>query len=159
VAGAGLGGVVATGLVGIGLQATGTGGLAGFLVPVMVMLGCGSLVIPNSTALAMSRYGEAAGTAAAVVGAIQFGTGALVAPVVGLLGNDGVATTTTMTGSAVLAMVALTVATRRGSGDGSSSSRRPGHLGAAPSLKEAPRAGLVSRSGTRSGMPSYPRAS
>ncbi|MBE1878809.1 multidrug effflux MFS transporter [Myceligenerans pegani] len=112
VAGVALGGVVAAGLVGIALQAAGTGGLAGFLVPVMAMLGGGSLVIPNTTALALSRHGEAAGTAAAIVGAIQFGTGALVAPVVGVLGNDGVATATAMTGSALLAAAALTAASR-----------------------------------------------
>lgn len=107
VAGVALGIVVAAGLAGVVLQVTGTGGLVGFLVPIMIMLGGGSLVIPNTTALAMSRHGEAAGTAAAVVGAIQFGVGALVAPMVGVLGNDGVATAGVMTGSALLASGAL----------------------------------------------------
>jgi DHA1 family bicyclomycin/chloramphenicol resistance-like MFS transporter len=106
--------VVIAGLAGVVLQATGTGGLVGFLAPVVVMLGAGSLVIPNTTALAMSRHGEAAGTAAAVVGALQFGVGALVAPVVGVLGNDGIATATAMVGSALLAALALTVAALAG---------------------------------------------
>ena len=110
-----LGCVVTTGLVGVVLQTIGAGGLVGFVVPVVMMLGGGSLVIPNVTSLAMSRHGEAAGTAAAVLGAIQFGVGALVAPLVGLLGNDSTATATAMALSAVLALVALIVAARRGS--------------------------------------------
>ncbi|MBA9003007.1 multidrug effflux MFS transporter [Thermomonospora cellulosilytica] len=113
IAGVALAAVVVAGLAGIALQTTGIGGIAGFVVPVLVMLGGGSLVVPNTTALAMSRHGEAAGTAAAVVGAVQFGLGALVAPVVGLLGNDGAATVMSMTGAAVLACLALAAARER----------------------------------------------
>ena len=45
----------------------------------------------NITALALAPYGHAAGTAAALLGACQFGGGALVPPLVSLLGVDGVA--------------------------------------------------------------------
>lgn len=99
--------VMAAGIVATTLQLTGTGGLAGFIVPILCMLAGGSLVIPNTTALALTRHGEAAGTAAAVVGAIQFSLGALVAPVVGMLGNDGVATASAMTGCALVGGLAL----------------------------------------------------
>ena len=45
------------------------------------------LSLPNTPALALTRHGEAAGTAAAMLGAVQFGVGALVAPLVGLFGS------------------------------------------------------------------------
>lgn len=107
ITGVALAAIVVAGLVLTALQVTRTGGLAGFLAPVLCMLAGGSLVIPNTTALALSRHGEAAGTAAAVLGAIQFSLGALLAPVVGLLGNDGAATAGVMTGAAGVAALAF----------------------------------------------------
>jgi MFS transporter, DHA1 family, multidrug resistance protein len=68
--------------------ATGVGGLAGVLVPLGLVLGAAGLAMPNTPALALTRHGEAAGTAAALLGCVQFGVGALVAPVVGLLGSS-----------------------------------------------------------------------
>lgn len=67
--------------------ATGFGGLAGVLIPLMVVLAAAGLAMPNTPALALNRHGEAAGTASALLGCLQFGVGALVAPVVGLLGS------------------------------------------------------------------------
>lgn len=91
----------------------GLGGLPGLLVPLFVVLGSVGLVLPNAPALALSRHGEAAGTAAALLGAVQFGFGALVAPVVGLLGNNSVGMAATMLGGSVLALAILgTVAVR-----------------------------------------------
>lgn len=69
---------------------TSTGGLVGFLVPMWVVMAGFGLSMPNAPALALSRHGEAAGTAAAVLGAAQFGIGGLVSPLVGLL-SDGTA--------------------------------------------------------------------
>ncbi|MFC4858084.1 multidrug effflux MFS transporter [Actinophytocola glycyrrhizae] len=85
----------------------GLGGLPGFLVPLLLLLGAVGFVLPNAPALALSRHGEAAGTAAAMLGAAQFGLGALIAPIVGLLGNDGPAMALTMTGGVLVAWVAL----------------------------------------------------
>lgn len=85
----------------------GLGGLPGLLVPLFVVLGSVGLVLPNAPALALSRHGEAAGTAAALLGAVQFGFGALVAPVVGLLGNNSVGMAATMLGGSVLALAIL----------------------------------------------------
>jgi DHA1 family bicyclomycin/chloramphenicol resistance-like MFS transporter len=67
---------------------TGLGGLAGVLIPLGVVLGAAGLALPNTPALAMTRHGEAAGTAAAMLGCVQFGVGAVVAPLVGLIGSD-----------------------------------------------------------------------
>lgn len=63
---------------------TGVGGLLGVLVPIWVVLAVVALCGPNATAVAMSRHGSRAGAAAALLGAGQFGIGAVVAPLTGL---------------------------------------------------------------------------
>jgi MFS transporter, DHA1 family, multidrug resistance protein len=103
-----------SGLVLTILAVTGVAGLAGFIVPLLFVLGSVGFVLPNAPALALSRHGEAAGTAAALLGATQFGLGALVAPLVGVLGNDAPAMAITMTGGAAIAMVALGAMVFRG---------------------------------------------
>ncbi|MER5390481.1 multidrug effflux MFS transporter [Saccharopolyspora sp. NPDC002686] len=102
------------GVVLTALTTTGTGGLYGFIVPMWLVLGAMGFVLPNAPALALSRHGEAAGTAAALLGAAQFGLGALIAPLVGVLGNDGPAMAITMTAGAAVALVALGVVVRLG---------------------------------------------
>lgn len=67
------------------------GGLPGLLVGVWLMLGVIGIVFPNAPAIALSRHGDRAGSAAALIGFIQFGVGAVGAPSVGLLGNTPVA--------------------------------------------------------------------
>lgn len=97
----------ALGVVLVVVAAGAFGGLVGLLVPLWLLLGTVGLVLPNAPALALSRHGAAAGTAAALLGAVQFGFGALISPVVGLLGNDSVAMAATMAAGAVLALLAL----------------------------------------------------
>jgi DHA1 family bicyclomycin/chloramphenicol resistance-like MFS transporter len=65
------------------------------------------LGLPNAPALALSRHGEAAGTAAALLGAVQFGVGAAVAPLVGTLGNDALAMGLVVVTALVLALAVL----------------------------------------------------
>lgn len=100
------------GTVAVALAATDTGGLLGFAIPVLALLCSTGFVMPNAPALALSRHGEAAGTAAALVGFAQFGAAAAVAPVVGLLGNSSLAISITLSGSAALALVVLAVSVR-----------------------------------------------
>jgi DHA1 family bicyclomycin/chloramphenicol resistance-like MFS transporter len=88
------------------------GGLLGLLIPLFVVLGAVGLAGPNAPALALALHGESAGTAAALLGAVQFGLGALTAPIVGGLGNDNVAMAAVMAGSSVLAAVVLVVGVR-----------------------------------------------
>jgi DHA1 family bicyclomycin/chloramphenicol resistance-like MFS transporter len=83
------------------------GGLAGFVLPVWAILAAMGLVIPNAPAVALSRHPDAAGTAAALLGAAQFGSGAAVAPLVGVFGNDEVAVSLVMTAGVVIALLAL----------------------------------------------------
>ena len=94
------------------LAATGTGGLLGVVVPLWAVLFSTGLALPNAPALALSRHGEAAGAAAALLGAVQFGIGAAVSPLVGLLGNDAVAMGTVILVALLLATVVLVVVVR-----------------------------------------------
>jgi DHA1 family bicyclomycin/chloramphenicol resistance-like MFS transporter len=91
------------------LAATGTGGLWAVAVSLWAVLFACGLALPNAPALALSRHGEAAGTAAALLGAIQFGIGAVVSPVVGVLGNDAVAIGAVVVTALVLALGVLGV--------------------------------------------------
>jgi len=98
---------VVAGLVFVGLAYQHIGGIAGFVVPVWAILAAMGLVIPNAPAVALSRHPDAAGTAAALLGAAQFGLGAAVAPLVGVLGNNEIALALVMTTGMVIALLAL----------------------------------------------------
>jgi DHA1 family bicyclomycin/chloramphenicol resistance-like MFS transporter len=106
-----IGGTV-SGLVLLTLAATGVGGIVGILVPMWAALFSVGLALPNAPALALARHGDAAGTAAALLGAVQFGVGAIVSPMVGILGNDAVAMGTVVAGGLALALVVLVVVVR-----------------------------------------------
>ncbi|ONI72545.1 Bcr/CflA family drug resistance efflux transporter [Kribbella sp. ALI-6-A] len=108
-------GAVLAALAGVALLLTATlslGGLVGILVPVWAALFAASLALPNAPALALSRHGEAAGTAAALLGAVQFGIGAVAAPLVGALGTDAVAMAVVMSVGLALSLVTLLVVVR-----------------------------------------------
>ncbi len=107
IVGCALAGAVIAGAAFVGLALAHVGGLPGFLLPVWSILAAMGLVIPNAPALALSRHHEAAGTAAALLGAAQSGIGAAVAPVVGVLGNNELALALVMTTGVVVALLAL----------------------------------------------------
>ena len=67
--------------------ATGFGGIVGFMVPLWFVVASAGLAFPNAPAIALNRHGEAAGSAAALLGAAQFLIGGLIAPLVGVLSN------------------------------------------------------------------------
>jgi DHA1 family bicyclomycin/chloramphenicol resistance-like MFS transporter len=95
------------GVVFVALAYQRIGGLPGFVGPVWAVLAAMGLVIPNAPAVALSRHPDAAGTAAALLGAAQFGLGAAVAPLVGVLGNNELALALVMTAGIVIALLAL----------------------------------------------------
>jgi MFS transporter, DHA1 family, multidrug resistance protein len=101
----------------VGLTVVQLGGLFGFVLPVWAILATMGLVIPNAPAVALSRHPDAAGTAAALLGAAQFGLGAAVAPLVGVLGNDEFALAVVMTVGMVVALFALLAVGVPGSND------------------------------------------
>ncbi|WP_374250690.1 multidrug effflux MFS transporter [Micromonospora sp. R77] len=100
------------GLVLLGFAVTGVGGLATILASLWVVLAAAGLALPNAPALALSRHGEAAGTAAALLGAVQFGVGALAAPLVGVLGTGSAAMASVVAGGMVTATAVLLVVVR-----------------------------------------------
>ena len=95
------------GVVFVAVSAAHIGGLFGFVLPVWAILAAMGLVIPNAPAVALTRHPDAAGTAAALLGAFQFGMGAAVAPVVGVLGNDELAMAAVMATGVIVALGAL----------------------------------------------------
>lgn len=60
----------------------------------------------------MSRHSEAAGTAASLLGAVQFGTGAVVSPLVGVVGNDATAMGAVVATAMALALAVLVLVVR-----------------------------------------------
>ncbi|CCH16120.1 Drug resistance transporter, Bcr/CflA subfamily [Micromonospora lupini str. Lupac 08] len=101
----------AAGLLLVVFAATGFGGLGTLLASLWLVLAAAGLALPNAPALAMSRHSEAAGTAAALLGAVQFGVGALSAPLAGLFGTGSVPMAIVIAGgmAAALAVMVLVV--------------------------------------------------
>lgn len=83
---------------------TGFGGLPALLGALWLVLGTQGMIPPNASVLALNDYGHMAGTAAAVIGALQAGVAGLVSPLVGVFGGGSVAMASVM-----LAAVATTV--------------------------------------------------
>jgi len=63
-------------------------GLPFVLGSLFVMVSAIGLILPTSTALALSNYPERAGTASALLGLLQYLVGGLAAPLVGLAGEE-----------------------------------------------------------------------
>jgi DHA1 family bicyclomycin/chloramphenicol resistance-like MFS transporter len=87
--------------------ATHIGGLVGLMVPLWPALASIGLANPNAGAMALSRHGEAAGTAASITGSLQFGLGALTAPLVGALGATSLAMATVMVVTTFAALASM----------------------------------------------------
>jgi DHA1 family bicyclomycin/chloramphenicol resistance-like MFS transporter len=102
----------AAGLLLVTITATSFGGLIGLVGGMWLVLFCTGFALPNAPAVALARHGETAGTAAALLGAVQFGVGAAISPVVGILGNDALAMGAVVAGGMVLALVVLVTVVR-----------------------------------------------
>jgi len=88
------------------------GGLPGLLVPLWVVLGCVGVALPNSPALALQSHGDIAGTAAALLGAAQFGVAALVGPLFGLIGLSAVSMSVVILSGLVLTLAVYLLVVR-----------------------------------------------
>ncbi len=103
----------------LAISITGIGGLPVLLVMLWLVLALVNFAPPNASALALSRHGEIAGTAAAMIGATQATISGVVSPLSGLLGGDAVAMASVMVAAAAAALLVLAFATpayRRGGG-------------------------------------------
>jgi DHA1 family bicyclomycin/chloramphenicol resistance-like MFS transporter len=108
---------LACALILLALVLTGAGGIVGLVAGLWLVLGTQGLIPANASVLALHDYGHMAGTAAAVIGALQSGVAGLVSPLVGLLGGNSLAMVCVMLAVALLTLVILAVGTpayRRG---------------------------------------------
>lgn len=98
------------------LVLVGAGVAAGwFAVPIAVAVAALGLVLGNGTALALAAVPHAAGSASALLGALQFGLAALVSPLVSLGGGTSPRNlAVVMVASAAVAVVGYAVAGRPG---------------------------------------------
>lgn len=105
-------GVTAMAIAGIAVLvvvAIGSLPLIALLVPLWVLVANMGLVFPNTTALALAGHPEAAGSASALIGVLQFVIGAIAAPVAGIAGEG----TAVPMGIGVAAFALLALATLR----------------------------------------------
>ena len=79
---------VLLGLALVAIAASGWGGLPGLLVPLFGYLATLGFTGPNAVANALAHQGMRAGSASALIGALQFGTATLSSAMVGLLGSE-----------------------------------------------------------------------
>jgi DHA1 family bicyclomycin/chloramphenicol resistance-like MFS transporter len=86
--------------------------LYAFVASLFLMVSSTGLTRANAAALALDRHGDTAGSAAALLGLIQFTLGAIVAPVTGLDRHSAVPPCATMLAAASLAVLAGIMARR-----------------------------------------------
>lgn len=99
------------------LIAVATGAGLWAVLPSLFLIPCSmGMIIPNATALGMSRHPETAGSAAALMGVLQFAFGAVLAPIVGAFGEDtAYPMAILMIAAATTALVTYHLLARRGS--------------------------------------------
>lgn len=71
----------------IGLGAILGGGLLAVVIPLFFLIAAAGLTFPAAQVIALAHHGKEAGTAASLLGAINFGLAALITPIVGVLGS------------------------------------------------------------------------
>jgi MFS transporter, DHA1 family, multidrug resistance protein len=76
------------------------------LPPLFVLVGSLGLIFPNGTALALAEQKQAAGTASALIGLLQFALGAVVPPLASLGGVTALVMALSIVGTAVAAGLA-----------------------------------------------------
>ena len=86
-------------------------GLWGIMVPLFLFMTACGFTFPCVQVLALDRHGNAAGTAASLIGAVNFGVAGLISPVVGWVAQDAGITATTMAsvmaGCSVIGLLSL----------------------------------------------------
>ncbi|NIZ92418.1 multidrug effflux MFS transporter [Kineococcus rubinsiae] len=87
--------------------------LVALVVPLWLLLGSSGLVTPNAVTLALEPHGASAGSAAALVSALQSGVGGLVSTLTAVAGGDATAMAVVMVGATVGNGLLLAVAAHR----------------------------------------------
>jgi DHA1 family bicyclomycin/chloramphenicol resistance-like MFS transporter len=78
-------------------------GLSSTIFLILIFLGCQGFIFPNASALTMAPFSRNAGTASALMGAIQLGIGALASAIVSMLTNN-----TPLPMAGIMALCAIT---------------------------------------------------
>lgn len=95
---------VLAGLIFVGVAMTGYMGLTGVLIMLFVILCCIGIISPNASALSLAPFAKNAGTASALMGALQLGMGALASMGIGFFhALTAVPLASIMAGTGVLA--------------------------------------------------------
>ncbi|NLD77066.1 MAG: multidrug effflux MFS transporter [Acidimicrobiales bacterium] len=110
-----VGGSISTGVL-LAVALADVGGLPALLGPLWITLAFTGTAMPNAPAIALTLHGEAAGSAAALVGAVRYAVGAVAAPIVGVLGNEAPAMTAVMFLGTVASLAVLVRGVPEGSG-------------------------------------------
>jgi DHA1 family bicyclomycin/chloramphenicol resistance-like MFS transporter len=95
----------------LGVSAARIGGLGALIGPMFVVLFLAGMVAPNASALAMSRHGDAAGSAAALIGTVQTAMAAGITGLVSAIGGGQM-------GLAIVVAASLSVAMAVAAGAG-----------------------------------------
>ena len=90
---------------------TGAGGPFGLMAGLWLVLSAQGMIPANASVLALHHYGRTAGTAAAVIGAMQSGVAGLVESPGGVLGGNALTMVSVMVGSCALAAIVLAAGT------------------------------------------------
>ena len=89
-------------------------GLFGTIFMIFLFLGCQGFTFPNSGALSMAPFTKEAGSASALMGAIQMGLGALAAACVGLMNaQSAIPMTAVMAGCTLAGLTFLLVSSKK----------------------------------------------
>ncbi|WBU36899.1 multidrug effflux MFS transporter [Homoserinibacter sp. YIM 151385] len=102
-----LGAILLGSLAIVGSGALWGGGIAGVLIPLFVILTACGFTFPCVQVLALANHGKEAGTAASLLGAVNFGTAGAVSPIVGALGISTLAMGSVMAATIVVAILSL----------------------------------------------------
>lgn len=93
---------------------TGALGLTSTIILFFALLSCIGILTPNATALALAPFGKNAGSASALIGFLQIGTGALASSGVGLFDSgSSLPAISILTGMGLLALLILTAGKRK----------------------------------------------
>jgi DHA1 family bicyclomycin/chloramphenicol resistance-like MFS transporter len=99
--------MLASSLTIVALDAAGFG-LWGTIIPLWFFIAACGFGFPCVQVLALNSHGHEAGTAASLLGALNFGLAGLISPVVGLLGvSSAVPMGAVMAGTSMVAILAL----------------------------------------------------
>jgi DHA1 family bicyclomycin/chloramphenicol resistance-like MFS transporter len=88
-------------------------GLIAVVVPLVFLVGAAGLVFPTVQVMALADHPAEAGTAAALIGAVNMGVAGAISPLVGVLGNTTLAMAAVMLGALVVGQASLWLVVRK----------------------------------------------